>query len=120
MPVDRLSATDESVLRGVLSRSLMVSSWIAPGGVNGGAGATVPFRSEEAGWARATSTELLEATIPLRGSALWDLKSGRSDESTDGPLITSTPGISRVEVGGFAKEDCEVRMMGLSHDSVFG
>lgn len=30
--------------------------------------------------------------MPLRGSALWDLRSGRSGVSTDAP-IASTPGI---------------------------
>lgn len=79
----------ESALRGVRSSS-MPSSWFAPGGVNGGAGAavTVPFWSGEAGWARSP----LGIVIPLRGSALWDLKSGRPVESTDAPII-STPGI---------------------------
>jgi hypothetical protein len=52
MPVDWSSERDELIFRGVCS-SPMLSSWFAPGGVSGGAGAamTVPFDSGEAGWA---------------------------------------------------------------------
>lgn len=78
----------ESGLRGVRSSSIP-SSCFAPGGVNGGTGAavTVPLRSGEAGW----SWSWLGTAIPLRGSGLWDLKSGCPVESTDVP-ITSAPG----------------------------
>jgi hypothetical protein len=53
MPVDWSSERDELIFRGVRS-SPMLSSWFAPGGVNGGTGAavTVPFDSGEAGWVR--------------------------------------------------------------------
>ena len=54
IPVDWFSEREELILRGVCSS--MPSSWFAPGGVSGGAGAavTVPFDSGEAGWARST------------------------------------------------------------------
>ena len=83
--------SEEVNWRGV--RSPMLSSF-APGGVKGGAGATMPFCSGETGWARSR----VGTTIPLRGSALWDLRSGRSEESTES--ITSTPGMIAKRVTG--------------------